>query len=134
MVILTILCPQSEPINTEPSFILPSGGLEHLIKLVYENTPFMILSTVMAAWIYLIPVIGFPLMCTHNNIISRHMALHLSSWVVLHVLKVLHRLSTGRPITGPELATLLEVLVSAANEGSLAEVNVMVYCRARRLY
>ena len=32
----------------------------------------------------------------------------------------------GRPITGPELATLLEVLVSAANEGSLAEVQVCV--------
>ena len=31
---------------------------------------------------------------------------------------------TGRPITGPELATLLEVLVSAANEGSLAEVYI----------
>lgn len=30
----------------------------------------------------------------------------------------------GRPITGPELASLLEVLVSAANEGSLAEVHV----------
>ena len=29
---------------------------------------------------------------------------------------------TGRPITGPELATLLEILVTAANEGSLAEV------------
>lgn len=31
----------------------------------------------------------------------------------------------GRPITGPELATLLEILVTAANEGSLAEVNCM---------
>ena len=29
----------------------------------------------------------------------------------------------GRPITGPELASLLEVLVTAANEGSLAEVH-----------
>jgi hypothetical protein len=28
----------------------------------------------------------------------------------------------GRPITGPELATLLEILVTAANEGSLAEI------------
>ena len=28
----------------------------------------------------------------------------------------------GQPISGPELATLLEVLVTAANEGSLAEV------------
>lgn len=33
-----------------------------------------------------------------------------------------HSLPTGRPITGPELATLLEILVTAANEGSLAEV------------
>ena len=32
----------------------------------------------------------------------------------------------GRAITGPELASLLEVLVSAANEGSLAEVCVCV--------
>ena len=31
----------------------------------------------------------------------------------------------GRPITGPELATLLEVLVTAANEGSLAEVSCL---------
>jgi len=30
---------------------------------------------------------------------------------------------TGRPITGPELATLLEIMVTAANEGSLAEVS-----------
>lgn len=30
--------------------------------------------------------------------------------------------NTGRPITGPEIATLLEVLVNAANEGSVAEV------------
>ena len=30
---------------------------------------------------------------------------------------------TGKPITGPELATLLEILVTAANEGSLAEVS-----------
>lgn len=35
-----------------------------------------------------------------------------------------HSMLTGRPITGPELATLLEVLVSAANEGSLAEVGM----------
>lgn len=33
----------------------------------------------------------------------------------------------GRPITGPELATLLEILVTAANEGSLAEVNTSVF-------
>ena len=32
---------------------------------------------------------------------------------------------SGKPITGPELATLLEVLVTAANEGSLAEVFMM---------
>ena len=32
------------------------------------------------------------------------------------------RCFAGRPITGPELATLLEILVTAANEGSLAEV------------
>ena len=36
---------------------------------------------------------------------------------------------TGRPITGPELATLLEVLVSAANEGSLAEVGLNQHSR-----
>ena len=29
----------------------------------------------------------------------------------------------GKPITGRELATLLEILVTAANEGSLAEVS-----------
>jgi hypothetical protein len=29
---------------------------------------------------------------------------------------------TGKVITGPELASLLEILVAAANEGSLAEV------------
>ena len=28
----------------------------------------------------------------------------------------------GKTITGPELASLLEILVAAANEGSLAEV------------
>ncbi len=28
----------------------------------------------------------------------------------------------GQPITGPEIASLLSVLVDAANEGSLAEV------------
>ena len=28
----------------------------------------------------------------------------------------------GQPITGPQFATLLEILVTAANEGSLAEV------------
>ena len=28
----------------------------------------------------------------------------------------------GKPISGPELAMLLEILVTAANEGSLAEV------------
>ena len=33
----------------------------------------------------------------------------------------------GRPITGPELATLLEILVSAANEGSLAEVSITIH-------
>ena len=31
-------------------------------------------------------------------------------------------LCAGKPITGPELASLLEILVAAANEGSLAEV------------
>ena len=34
-------------------------------------------------------------------------------------------LCTGKPITGPELASLLEILVAAANEGSLAEVRVI---------
>ena len=28
----------------------------------------------------------------------------------------------GKPISGPELSMLLEILVTAANEGSLAEV------------
>lgn len=32
----------------------------------------------------------------------------------------------GRPISGPELAMLLEILVTAANEGSLAEVRTYV--------
>lgn len=31
----------------------------------------------------------------------------------------------GRPITGPELASLLEILVEAANEGLMAQVRVM---------
>ena len=35
-------------------------------------------------------------------------------------------MTIGRPITGPELATLLEILVTAANEGSLAEVYIHV--------
>jgi len=30
---------------------------------------------------------------------------------------------SGQAITGPQLATLLEILVTAANEGSLAEVS-----------
>lgn len=32
----------------------------------------------------------------------------------------------GQPISGPELAMLLEILVTAANEGSLAEVRTYV--------
>ena len=34
----------------------------------------------------------------------------------------------GKPISGPELAMLLEILVTAANEGSLAEVLYMLTC------
>ena len=37
---------------------------------------------------------------------------------------IAHFFVLGQPITGPEIASLLSVLVDAANEGSLAEVHV----------
>lgn len=36
---------------------------------------------------------------------------------------LLRNTHTGHAITGPQLAALLEILVTAANEGSLAEVS-----------
>ena len=44
------------------------------------------------------------------------------------VLSLIYVIRSGRPISGPEIASLLSVLVDAANEGSLAEVRIIM-CR-----
>lgn len=46
----------------------------------------------------------------------------ISLYFCLTTLSLFLSLFVGRAITGPELASLLEILVAAANEGSLAEV------------